>query len=533
MSNFGAKIFNNAVSSLWTNQALIANTANNIANVNTEGFARRTLTVQTRLESGRGGGLNLGSGVEIGSLNRISDQFLLASARQSTSAFNYHKTQFEYLQRIESSFDLTGTTDTIGSTLTKFYDALNDLSMNPSSMELRANFMDRTQDLVTAIRQTYQTIADMQSEADSRLSVEIDNVNSITAQIATLNEKIKSRELGSGIAADERDRRDQLLEQLSERISYHKVENSDGTVTLSLPNGFPLVSGGNARALEVTRDPSFGDGNLPPSLNGEVLSYVVYDYDQDVGMNAHIDLTQYLKDGSGTVGALLTMRGHADPGNTSAFEADGVLVDMASRVEAITRELLTTVNSTYYAFDVGPPPGSTAGDLNGNPPDVFGLFTFAGAPATGLPDDAALAATGIDSFSRLLQGTITDPARIAAARDTGDGFAPGDASNLTALAELQNQSMSVEAGNYSGTGTLSEIYNQLVGRVGNLSSRSRIDSSVAQDNLVIAQNRRDQVQGVSLDEEFTNLIKFQKSFEASSRLIRIGSDMLDTIVGLI
>jgi len=533
MSNFGAKIFNNAVSSLWTNQALIANTANNIANVNTEGFARRTLTVQTRLESGRGGGLNLGSGVEIGSLNRISDQFLLASARQSTSAFNYHKTQFEYLQRIESSFDLTGTTDTIGSTLTKFYDALNDLSMNPSSMELRANFMDRTQDLVTAIRQTYQSIADMQSEADSRLGVEIDNVNSITAQIATLNEKIKSKELGSGIAADERDRRDQLLEQLSERISYHKVENSDGTVTLSLPNGFPLVSGGNARALEVTRDPSFG-GNLPPSLNGEVLSYVVYDYDQGGG-NAHIDLTQYLKDGSGTVGALLTMRGHADPNNTSAFEADGVLVDMASRVEAITRELLTTVNGVYFASDGDDPPNSLAGDLNGNPPDVFGLFTFAGADALGadFPDQAALNASGIDSFSRLLQGTITDPARIAAARDTGDGFAPGDASNLTALAELQNQSMSVEAGNYSGTGTLSEIYNQLVGKVGNLSSRSRIDSSVAQDNLVIAQNRRDQVQGVSLDEEFTNLIKFQKSFEASSRLIRIGSDMLDTIVGLI
>jgi len=532
MSNYGAKIFNNAVSSLWANQALLANTSNNIANVNTEGYARRTLTLQTRLDSGRGGGLNLGNGVEIGSLNRISDQFLNGAARQSTGNFNNHKTQGEYLQRVEAMFDLTGNNNTIGSTLSKFYDALNDLSTNPASLELRANFIDTVEDVATAIRQTYQGIADLQAEADSRLAVEIDNVNSFTAQIAEFNEKIKSREKSGDVAADERDRRDQLLEELSERISFNHVENSDGTVTISLPNGFPLVSGGNSRELEVTRDPSFGGGDIPPSLNGEALSYVVYDYDQGGG-NAHIDLTQYLKDGSGTIGGLLTMRGHADPANTSAFEADGELVDMAARVEAITRELLTTVNATYFASDGGAPPSSTAGDLEGNPPDVFGLFTFDGAPVAGLPDDAALAGTGIDSFSMLIQGAVTDPTRVAAARDTGDGFAEGDASNLNAIAELQDQTMSVDAGNYSGTGSLSEIYNQLVGKVGNLSSRSQVDSSVAQDNLITAQNRRDQVQGVSLDEEFANLIKHQKGFEASSRLIRLGSELLDTIVGLI
>jgi flagellar hook-associated protein 1 len=541
MGSFGAKILNNAVSALSAQQALIANTANNIANVNTEGYARRVLSVQTRMDSGQSAGLKVGNGVEIGKLTRVADEFLNRLSRESAGSFYEHRTQVEFLDRIESMFSLTGDRLTIGSALTEFFDSLNTLSLNPASTELRADVIERAQDLVSVIGETYGTIAKLQSEADARLKVEIDVVNGLTAQIAELNQRIASREISGQVAADERDRRALLIDQLSERMSFNQVEASDGSVTLTLPNGFPIVSGSVSRELEVTADPTFAAGPLPPSLNGEVLSYVVYDYDSGVG-SAHIDLTQFLQAGSGTIGGLLGLRGYADPTNTSAFEANGTLVELASRVEAITRELLTTFNEIYLGPDADVAPGlqPSALDLDGNPPDVFGLFDFdfAGVKdgdGDGAPSLADLAATGLDNFSSRLQLAFTDPRRLAAARDlTGAGeLAPGDASNVFALAGLQDSQLSFSAGSYARTAKISEVFNELVGRVGNVSSRAKVDLSVSQDALIIAQNRRDEIQGVSLDEEFTNLIQFQKAFEANARMIRTSDEMLDIIVGLI
>ena len=458
--------------------------------------------------------------------------------------------QASYLQRVDKLFSLTGEGNTIGKALTSFFEGIDNLALNPSSIELRRDFLERATDLVQAIKTSFNSLADLQKEADDRVRSEVDAVNSLTTQIASLNGDIIRVEASGQTAADQRDQRDLLLNKLSEHIGFSTVEQSDGSVTISLSNGFALVNGMQSRSLEATTSPSFATGSLPDSLYGGVLSYVVFDYGGSA-TDAHLDLTDVLKNSSGAMAGLLAVRGTNAASNDSAFDADGTLVDTAKRIEALTRSLLVNVNTQYLGPDrdsgtAGHQP--TAGDLDGNTPAVFGLFNldytgYAGAPdadGDGLPETSDLTATGFDNFSSRLQLSISDPRDVAAARDSSGTttgalvFAPGDGRNMEALSSMQNSNISFATNaNYTLTSTFGGLYNETVSFVGAARARGDINQSVAQDVYITASNQRDEVQAVNLDEEFTSLIKFQKAFEASAKLVRTADQMLEALVSLI
>lgn len=542
--NFGAKILNNAISGLNAQQAVIANVGNNIANVNTPGFTRRDVELQTRAGARETSGISVGNGVEITGVKRYSDLFLEKILRGAIADNEQYKVQDEILNRAEALFDLAGNGSTVGNTLTAFFTAVNDLSTDPSSTELRTNILERAQDLVTALKTTYNETAKLQAELDLRIATDLEVVNSITGQIAELNGAITSIEAaGNKTAVDERDQRDILLKDLAGKLSFEMLENPNGSVNLSLSNGFALVYGSTSRDLEISKSPSFTAGNVPPGLDGTALGYIVYNYDKEGGA-AHIDLTNLIAQEGGSLGGMLKLRGTHQTGDTSPFEAQGVLPEIGARIESISRMLLTTLNATYR----GPGPaagiaGSTdlAGDLDGNPPDVFGLFKFAGAvdsEGNGIPTDVDLAASGHSAFTPLLELTFTDPRRFAAAWDVNRGvgvasYPQGDGQNLTALADLQNDSFTFTAGSFSRTGTVEEIYHETVTYVSNARSRARLNATTASDYYVTAANQRDQFSGVNLDEEFANLIRFQQAYQASARMIGNAQKMFDTLMQML
>lgn len=555
MTNFGARILNNAVSSLRAQQALIANTGNNIANVDTPGYTRRTLQLKTA-DGSREAGLSLGNGVRLGNVERMADSFLQKLVFDTSAEKSSNQMQNDFLSRIEKIFSLTGDRNTIGSTINEFFGAVNDLTANPSSIELRTNVIERANEMVETIKQTYNYLAGLQKEADQRISTELQTVNALTSSIAQLNLAISQAEAGDtgGVAADERDQRDQLMAELADKVSYSSVEMADGTVTISLSNGFALVNGTNSRALEVTNSPSFASGNLPPSLNGETLSYVVY----NGGGSNDIDLTKVLQGGDGTIGGYLKLRGYADPTNTSAFQANGTIVEVAAIVEAIARSLLTDFNQQYLGPDRDTSTDyhdPSSGDLDGNTPDVFGLFDFEysdqkdwGNELTpdvpdGLPKtsdlDYLLQQGEVKNFASILKLNFSDPRRLAAARDSSAPphtpaiFGSGDGRNMQKMAEMQGKSLQFLAGSYSLTSTIEEAYNQTVGYVGNLKAASDVATQVSSDNYTTASDKRDQVSAVSLDEEFTDLISYQKAYQASAKMIRIAQDLMQEVIQLI
>ena len=119
-NNFSAKILGNAISSLNAQQAVIANASNNIANVNTEGYSRRKVVLETRSDTS-GTGLSLGNGVQVADVQRVSDEFLENILRETIGEQSSAEMQNGFLERVEALFSLSGGAKTIGSTMTDFF----------------------------------------------------------------------------------------------------------------------------------------------------------------------------------------------------------------------------------------------------------------------------------------------------------------------------------------------------------------------------------------------------------------------------
>jgi flagellar hook-associated protein 1 FlgK len=548
MANFSSKILGSSISSLTAQQALIANTSNNIANVNTPGFTRRMIDIESRGDVANVGTiLQIGSGVQLSEIKRLTNEFLEYQLRTSNSRKGYADIRNDYLSGVEPAFALDGPQNTVGGALNNFFSAVSQVGVNPTNVDLRINVMQRAEDLISTIKSSFNTVSNIQYELNQRVNLEVNTINSMTEQIATLNGQIGTRE-ASGIGAiDERDQRDVLLNKLAEKISFKILETPNGMMNIYLDNGFPLVNQETSRALEVTSSPSFATSSLPRSLSGDVLSYITYDFGSPEAPS-HLDLTQVVKNGSGALAGILQLRGTTDPSNTSPYQAEGDLVAIASRIEAISRMLLTSVNQAYLGVDedsgtAGFQPNS--GDLFGNTPGVFGLFDFdfsgvKDVDGDGIPSLSDLTSTNpsIASFSSLLKLGFDNPSEFAAARDNDPTqgstvFPPGDGQNAAAVAALRSQTFSFSLGSFSFTGTLEEAYNSSVSYVGNAKSAAQLEVDVANSMLEAAANKRDEFAAVSLDEEFANLIKYQKAFQASARMIRTVGEMLDQIVSLI
>ena len=102
--NYGSRILNNAVSALHTQQAVIATTGNNIANVDTEGYTRRVVRITNRNED-NSAALRIGNGVEVGEIQRYSDEFIEGKLRDTLAAKERGAVEDEFVSKIESLFE--------------------------------------------------------------------------------------------------------------------------------------------------------------------------------------------------------------------------------------------------------------------------------------------------------------------------------------------------------------------------------------------------------------------------------------------
>ena len=201
MPNYSSKILGNSVSALVAQQALIANTSNNIANVNTPGYTRREISLLNRVDAASvHSSFTFGSGVEVGTIRRITSSFLESAVRDAASRQGMANIANDYLGRIENLFSLSGPQQTIGSTLNDFFSAVNAVAVNPYSVDDRIVLLQRGEDLVNVIKSTYNTIAATQTELDNQVPQELKQINEYTKQIAGLNDLIQKRK-GSNIPA--------------------------------------------------------------------------------------------------------------------------------------------------------------------------------------------------------------------------------------------------------------------------------------------------------------------------------------------
>jgi len=223
---------------LMTQQLAISVTGQNIANVNTPGYSRQRVNlVSTAIPSAEG---PVGTGVKANGIARVYDQFLNSQVNVDAQQKGTWEAQSQALQQTENIFTETSV-DGLSQNMSKFWNAWQDLSANPSGYTERKTLADQSQTMAANIQDTYHSLDRIQKDMDGRITGAVDEINSLATQISSLNDNIAKMESGGQSANDFRDQRDLLLNQLSEKINFISSEGSDGRVTVTLGDGNKLV----------------------------------------------------------------------------------------------------------------------------------------------------------------------------------------------------------------------------------------------------------------------------------------------------
>lgn len=221
-------------------------TGQNVANVNTPGFSR--LGVQM---SSLGGHtvLSAGRGVQVDNIRRIADDFVNRQLWRATSDHGFNETRTKFLDALESLMASDGAN--ISGGLDNFYAALSEATSTPDSIALRQQILNEAKALATRINGLNTTIEAQLNGLRGQREAIVVELNGLTENIALLNKRITHVEASEGDAKALRDQRDQLIKDMAGLIDVRVQETADGSYTLSLANGQPLVSGPTAAKIKL------------------------------------------------------------------------------------------------------------------------------------------------------------------------------------------------------------------------------------------------------------------------------------------
>jgi flagellar hook-associated protein 1 FlgK len=252
-----ADLLNVGTSALLSIQQAIATTGHNISNVNTEGYSRQRVNFDT-LPSQFSGGSYIGSGVGVDSVERYYDQFLTSEVRSRTSAQAEFQTYYDLTSRLDNL--LADPAVGLAPVLSSFFSAVQDVANNPGSLPERQVLIGEAQVLADRFHYLDANFRDVDAELNGRISAIVTDINALSESIADINKQVvqATARAGGQPPNDLLDARNQLIQELSEKIGVTTVEQSDGSVNVLIGNGQPLVVGFTAEKLQTASNPSDG-----------------------------------------------------------------------------------------------------------------------------------------------------------------------------------------------------------------------------------------------------------------------------------
>jgi len=457
----------------------------NIANVNTDGYSRQQV-IMTNKPVTTSNGFPLGTGVEVQSVRRSYDGMLQQQIVNGNSTYQQNLARQTALTQIQPSFNELAT-DGLGKAVDNFFSAWSDLSANPQGTAERQALLSTTQVMVDNFHQMSQTLTGIQTTADNQLVGITADVSENARGLALVNSQIMATNAVGGNANELLDQRDLLLRKLSEKIGITSTLQSDGTATVTLTGGAhePLVSGNKYATLYT--NPNGGKNDILITGVGNPAPAAIPTLDANV-------TTTIGGPGNslGELGGTLQVR-------------DTIVPGYLGKVNEMAAQLVSAVNTQHqagYGID-GPPPTN-----------LHDFFLAGGTTAATISLDPALTANTIAAGLP----TASDP--VPSSNNNG---------NALQLAALKNASF----GFSTGSTTFAGFYSSLVSTVG-IDTQSAQNTTIQGEAFLKQLNTLQQSNsGVSLDEELTNLTKYQQAFQGAAKVLNTATEMLDTILGLV
>lgn len=321
---------NTAYTGLQAANAALNTTANNISNAETKGYSRQTVTTQAAqaIRSFTTYGC-VGAGVETLAIERVRDKFYDEKYWTNNSMLGEYESKKYYMSCIEEYYCDDDSIKGFTTIFNDFYGTIDELAKNPGDNTCRQQTIGYANNICTYFNDMYTSLRKLQNDANQEIRVNIDRINSIAEEIASLNKQINVIEMNSGTMANElRDQRDLLIDELSEIVKVD-VEEQDIIDT----NDTERNTGGSRYLVKICGQ-NIVDGNYSksfkciPRANNEAVNqtdidglYDVYFEGDDTWTpedyhNKGVQLNMYTDSVGGKLGGLVAMR---DGNNAEGF----------------------------------------------------------------------------------------------------------------------------------------------------------------------------------------------------------------------
>lgn len=250
---------------LLANQVALQTAGHNIANVNTPGYSRQSVVLQTVQGQFTGGGY-IGKGVDVQTILRNQSELLTRQAAQAGSIQASDSVRAERMRQLQEVF--SGGTEGLGASINDMMNALSDVVSSPTDITARNVVLTRMSETAARMRSSAERLNDIQFTVSQQLQGSIDTVNNLATQIAAVNEQV-ARAKGNGQTPNDLlDQRDQLIREMNQYVQVSQIPADDGTVGLFVGGSQPLVLGNVATELSVGDATAFpGSGQLKLFFN--------------------------------------------------------------------------------------------------------------------------------------------------------------------------------------------------------------------------------------------------------------------------
>jgi flagellar hook-associated protein 1 FlgK len=474
--------------------------------------------------------------------------------------------QASILSQIEAEFSETSTNGLLNK-LDEFWAGWQRLSADPSNSALKAELVDVANTLTQSIQYRALNIRTVQADQNLQISQRVDSINQLAEQVARLNGEIMRVVSIGEQPNDLMDQRDVILDELAKLSGATSALQSAGDVIVSI-NGHVLVQGVTPFELQTQPDPvnpnlfavRWSDGQSFNPSSGELAGL----FSARNGVLG--DQMQALNDLSGTIISrvnALHLSGYA-PGKTNTLVSNDTIQSIQVGVLAVGQTefasdnyyVETRLDAGTWQFrmvdSTGNPVSIQLSDLSGYSNDWQDIPTAGGLPVnydtgrgitmqfggdvslyteTSYTTGAASVQfyeqqeffTGTDALTIAVNSTLlANPYLLATATAPNQ---PGNGDLARALANVRTENLMS-----GGLSTINQFYTAQTARFGVDIRRAKTNAA---DRLTVANvidQQRQSISGVNLNEEAANLIKAQKAFEASARLMTVIDEMMNTII---
>lgn len=460
-----------SISGLKGAQYSLNTVSHNISNANNPNYVRQSVILGDNSYRNIGGGNVQGTGVHVREIRQIRDEFLDIQVRRELPGLGYFSGKAEVLADVEEIFNEI-TNSGLQNVMNDFWNSWNELQKDPSELTIRAIVHESSVAMVDTVNHLGGQLNKIQINLNKKVEDSVDRVNQILKEIAEINKAVKLVE-GSQVkerANDFRDQRNALIDELSMLVPVKVYENHIGESVVSL-RGQDMVNGDHISLIELDKDSS-GFSNL-----------------YFAGTKDQIDL-----DGLGAIAGYIEVR-------------DGSVENYKGQLNNLVAKVAEKINEIHKGGK----------DLLGEE----GINFF----INGETGDE----NGIGAYNIRVNPDLADLNKIAVSKsgEIGDGSL---ARSIYEIRQLVDKDFLIKEGSEDQAIGIDDYYRDIITNLG-LERQSAISFETSQYFLIKSiDEKRSEISNVSLDEEMADMIKFQHSYVANSRVINAIDEMIDTIV---